>query len=289
MRNHITTLFVMSLLLVGCKPLVDSTGGVPTGEPSSSMPSEAKSLGMPSDNLLKGAIINGYKHFESDVLRNGETKVLFFHASWCPYCKEKDENLQKWYRDEQIPLNTYKVDFDTSMELRQRYGVAQQDTFVVVDGQGEAVVLLTSPSLADLKRVLYGNMDRAMEETDSVENFGANDTRENEQPEQEVMMKSGGEFTVYNDDVIGNGEPAVLFFHAQWCPYCIANEKRLQDWYGSGDYDVSTYKIDFDTAAGLKQQYGVVQQDTFIRIDGSGNEVTRLSFPSEDELRQLIQ
>nr|HRW20195.1 hypothetical protein [Dermatophilaceae bacterium] len=36
-------------------------------------------------------------------------------------------------------LVVVKVDYDSATELRQKYGVTQQHTFVLVDGQGNAV------------------------------------------------------------------------------------------------------------------------------------------------------
>jgi thiol-disulfide isomerase/thioredoxin len=54
--------------------------------------------------------------------------VLFFHASWCPSCKEANANFLK----ETAPANTavFKVDYDTSKDLKVKYGVTSQHTFV---------------------------------------------------------------------------------------------------------------------------------------------------------------
>lgn len=97
-----------------------------------------------------------------------------------------------------------------------------------------------------------------------------------------------GTYSSYVDGVIGNGMESVLFFHAAWCPYCIANDMRLQNWYGSDAFPRSTYKIDYDTADELKKLFNVTNQDTFILIDGNGNELKRVTFPSESALRELL-
>lgn len=54
--------------------------------------------------------------------------VLFFHAPWCPTCKAADANFKK----ETPPANTvvFKVDYDTNKDLRSKYGVTYQHTFV---------------------------------------------------------------------------------------------------------------------------------------------------------------
>ena len=281
MRKYFFTVTCLSLLLVACKPLVEKMD-------DSGSTTSTQSEVMEKDDSTTGAIMNGYMHYQEGVLENGETKVLFFHAAWCPYCIEKDENLRAWYKTEQIPINTYRIDFDTATELKQQFGVAMQDTFVVVDGSGKVVTTLSAPSLGDLKRVLYGNMDKAMENPAKEAAVQNSSEATNSQFSSAAVVQSSGKLTAYQEGVIGNGNSAVLFFHAQWCPYCLANEKRLNDWYSSGDYPISTYKIDYDTAIELKNQFNVVQQDTFILIDGSGKEVSRVSFPSETALKDII-
>lgn len=109
----------------------------------------------------KGEIVNGYRFYEDGVLTDGEKKVLFFHAAWCPLCIEKDENLRQWYSSEQVPLPVYRIDFDTADALKKQYRVSYQDTFVLVDGNGTALQTLVLPKLSELKRVLYENTEQA--------------------------------------------------------------------------------------------------------------------------------
>ena len=64
-------------------------------------------------------------------LENENTRVLlFFSANWCPSCKlaEKDirENITKIPGD----LVIIKADYDTEKELKSKYGVTYQDTFI---------------------------------------------------------------------------------------------------------------------------------------------------------------
>ena len=60
----------------------------------------------------------------------------------------------------------------------------------------------------------------------------------------------------------------VLFFHAPWCPHCRATEDSL-DADGVPD-GLTVVKVDFDSATGLRQEYGVTYQHTFVLIDGDG-------------------
>lgn len=97
-----------------------------------------------------------------------------------------------------------------------------------------------------------------------------------------------GHYAAYADGVIGNGMESVLFFHAKWCPNCRENDARLMTWYDQQDVSRWTYKIDYDANGQLRQAYGVTQQDTFVLIDGQGTEVKRVSFPTEDQLKEVI-
>lgn len=57
--------------------------------------------------------------------------ILFFHASWCSECKAFDKVL----REGPIPagVQILKVDYDSRQDLRQKYGVTKQSTFVELD------------------------------------------------------------------------------------------------------------------------------------------------------------
>lgn len=73
--------------------------------------------------------------------------VIFFHASWCPTCKRADGNL----RDQPLPagLTVVKTDYDSNDELKARYGVTVQHTFVQVDPSGEALAKFTGSDTAE--------------------------------------------------------------------------------------------------------------------------------------------
>lgn len=87
------------------------------------------------------------------VAETSGKKVLFFHAPWCAQCNaiEKDILAQG------VPdgLTIIKVDYDSSQDLRQKYGVTLQTTFVKIDDQGEfkdKYVAYNEPTLDAVKR-----------------------------------------------------------------------------------------------------------------------------------------
>lgn len=84
------------------------------------------------------------------------TKVLFFHASWCPQCRMLDDDIQTGL-DTLSDVTIYKVNYDTETDLRKKYNVTQQTTFVKTDSAGEQVdsfVAYDTPSLASVRKNL---------------------------------------------------------------------------------------------------------------------------------------
>ena len=90
----------------------------------------------------------------ASVLTDGKTKVLFFHASWCPICKAANQTLTSWYTDGNGLLTTYKIDYDKEKMLKKKYGVTYQHTFVKIDGKGNVIKSITGPSDDVLKDLL---------------------------------------------------------------------------------------------------------------------------------------
>lgn len=95
-----------------------------------------------------------YSDYEPSVLANGEMKVLFFYAAWCPICRAAEADVQAWYGAELPSINMYKVNYDTETALKSRFGVTYQHTFVLVDGEGNAVTTVQGPSDEQLRRMI---------------------------------------------------------------------------------------------------------------------------------------
>ncbi|TXG77895.1 thioredoxin, partial [Patescibacteria group bacterium] len=74
---------------------------------------------------------------EAAVAQTSNTKVLFFHAPWCPQCRQLDADIT----EKGVPagVTIFKVDYDTNQALRQKYGVTIQTTLVTVDDQGQLI------------------------------------------------------------------------------------------------------------------------------------------------------
>lgn len=136
-QNHskFLTVFILgltTLLLASCA----SAGPVATTtEPDSSMsetPSASETTTVAAGDYIpyESFVTSGDKYSDSKV-------VLFFNAVWCSTCQQARENIEASLG--QIPENLaiVVVDFDSSIELRKKYGVTVQHTFIEIDSAGE--------------------------------------------------------------------------------------------------------------------------------------------------------
>jgi thioredoxin 1 len=79
----------------------------------------------------------GYMNYDEakvkEALASGQKVALFFHASWCPSCKALDASINSSLS--LIPQDALivKVDYDTSTEMKKKYGVTSQHTTVLID------------------------------------------------------------------------------------------------------------------------------------------------------------
>ena len=106
---------------------------------ASSSSSPARSSGAPV--AAKGVYIDDATYRANPAAYSGTRVVLFFHAPWCPSCRANEKDIQARVAAGSLPpgLTIVKVDYDSSTQLKARYGVRQQDTFVQVDAAGNAV------------------------------------------------------------------------------------------------------------------------------------------------------
>lgn len=98
-------------------------------------------------NMTANAMYIDLDTYKADMSKYSSSKVVyFFHASWCSVCIQVDTALKS--KTNELPANTtiVKVDFDTAKEMRQKYGVTTQTTFVQVNDKDELVKKWTASS-----------------------------------------------------------------------------------------------------------------------------------------------
>ena len=125
----ITMLLLSSCAFVG--PVETTT------EPDNSIADNPVSSESAGENA--GAYIS-FGSYESAAEQYADTNVvLFFNAVWCSTCKLAKDNLEASQSEITQDLTIVLVDFDDSIELRKKYGVTVQHTFVQIDSAGDAV------------------------------------------------------------------------------------------------------------------------------------------------------
>lgn len=83
-------------------------------------------------------VAGSYRAYSPELIETTKgTKILFFHAPWCPQCRELDASIQK----DGVPndVTIFKVDYDSNQALRQKYGVTIQTTLVKIDDSGNKI------------------------------------------------------------------------------------------------------------------------------------------------------
>lgn len=76
-----------------------------------------------SDNALKAATEKG-------------RAVVFFHAAWCESCKQAKADLKANFDKVPSDVTILDVDYDTASELKAKYAITMQDTWVQVNSEG---------------------------------------------------------------------------------------------------------------------------------------------------------
>lgn len=95
---------------------------------------------------------------------------------------------------------------------------------------------------------------------------------------EEAMEPTSEKLFAYSPEVLEKAlkdGTDVLFFHAGWCPTCIAAEKDFRANLDQIPENITIIKANYDTETELKTKYGVVTQDTFVQIDAQGDVIAK--------------
>lgn len=71
------------------------------------------------------------------ALARTQTVVYFFAATWCPDCQALYQDLRVNLKTLPAGMTVVFVNFDKSFDLKKKYGVTSQHSFVVVGPAGE--------------------------------------------------------------------------------------------------------------------------------------------------------
>lgn len=157
---------IASLSLSGCLPTtsrVDVSDQIVAEDPTVSEPNQAPTAANSQETptvidaqdapaTVAGSYVDYSPTAVATATQNGGKAVLFFHASWCPTCKVANQEFTS--KAAQIPagVTVIKTDYDSSTELKKKYGVTYQHTFVQVDSAGNELAKWNGGAIEQLKK-----------------------------------------------------------------------------------------------------------------------------------------
>lgn len=107
-------------------------------------------------NLNKGGVT--YTEYSDRVIGRGKSSVLFFFRPTDPFSVRNDAIIRAVYGTGAAVVSTYRVDYPTSTGARLKYGVLIEDTFVLLDAQGQRVASFIHPTDEEIRIILRGNI-----------------------------------------------------------------------------------------------------------------------------------
>ncbi len=99
----------------------------------------------------QGSGAGTFEDYSAEKIAASGGAVIDFAADWCPSCRAFERDVESNKQDIPQGLTILRADFDTELDLRKKYGVTQQHTFVQVDASGEEITKwVGSPTLESL-------------------------------------------------------------------------------------------------------------------------------------------
>lgn len=247
------------------------------------------------------AFAGNYVSYEqsSGMIDSNKVTVLDFYASRCPSCRAAHKNIVE--EANQLPKNLQilNVDYDTNKDLRDKYWVTSQHTFVLVDRNGnkiksiqwlnhvsEIIDFVWSEVLNPIiPQVMTGEIltGYAAQTGDNI-NTGSDEV---------TTTPSAGIYTDYEWGKKYISDPSkkiVLFFHASRCPSCKAAEANIITNKDTIDSNLVILKVDYDTAIELKKQYAITSQTSYVLLntDGTLNKKS-VGMTSLEDIEKFVQ
>lgn len=135
------------IVLVGIAVVISSNNRT---NDSTSINSNTNSL----NNNSTDVVVENSRYIEYSAVKfdnnSDKKRVYFFHASWCPTCKIVNKEFSE--NSAGIPKDVilFKTDYDTENELKKKFGITYQHTFVLVDENGNEVTKWNGGGISEL-------------------------------------------------------------------------------------------------------------------------------------------
>lgn len=152
-KRILVAIVVLAVVIVGAVGVFAlATPRDDTAAPRPTLTAEPETESTPSatpDEPTETVTAGTYVEYSNTAIADAVgTRLLFFHAPWCPQCRAVEEDILASGVPDGVTI--IKVDYDSNQALRQQYGVTLQTTFVEVDAAGapvETFVAYETPTL----------------------------------------------------------------------------------------------------------------------------------------------
>ena len=121
---------------------------------AAALPAIPAFAGTVADEETRARLIR-YEPGETDLAAlaaEDDKTVVFFFATWCPNCILTLSELSENWSQVEPDITLVIADYDTETELKAKYGVTYQDTFVLLDGEARAAKLWNAGGIAGLNQ-----------------------------------------------------------------------------------------------------------------------------------------
>lgn len=103
-----------------------------------------------------------------------------------------------------------------------------------------------------------------------------------------LAIAEGGLYLPYTPTALAQASGnIVLFFHASWSPASIATNKDITEKKDTLPKDLTIFRVSFDDADAMKQQYGITDQQTFVQVTNTGELIKK--WRGANTLSDIIQ
>jgi thiol-disulfide isomerase/thioredoxin len=138
-KNKSTESMMKDEMMMKEEAMMQNDEMMSTSTPDSN-PSVTQEDTMITDNVVavKGGM---YEVYSPEKLANAEAGdvVLFFKANWCPSCRTVDADIKSNLSSIPQNLTILELDYDKTSDLKKKYGITTQHTFVQVGKDGNMI------------------------------------------------------------------------------------------------------------------------------------------------------
>ncbi len=120
--------------------------------PNESMPSAQSSVQSkviaPSDKRYVDYSQSAF----AEAANKNKKIIYYFHANWCPVCRPLDKEFST--NMDKIPAGfvVLKTDYDKEVDLKKKYNVTYQHTFIQVDPLGREITRWSGGGITELTK-----------------------------------------------------------------------------------------------------------------------------------------